>query len=581
MKTYFLNFMSYIGLLGTSLFAQVFSTQVQPNPIPLGTKAYWIVSANQFLSNVQFNLPTIPNLSIKFERKSSQTRIINGQTEQFTSWYFSLTPSQEGQFTIPEFSAKTNTETYTIPATRIEVGPSGTTTIQEQSSTNDIYLTLDNSIPQKWYVGQCVPSKINLLTPPQMRGQISSSIQKTGNAFSASHLFETPQKQAVELQGKTFACLYWPTLLCALQSGQQTLSFSIDLEVERSRRMTSLFDSNDPLAALRQISNMFDSAEPVTITSRTYKINILPLPLPQPDNFSQGIGSFNLSSPMPQVKEFIQDEPFSYVVKVSGSGNFDNLQAPQLIYDASQWRVYDPKSNFVPKDTLGYLGEMDYTYTIVPLTTGETTPPQASFCFFNPIQSQYETIIRQPLNSIMVKPPLRPSTTYANSNTTSKTLEASANTPFDVVVIDSVVWTKHSSVKHLQILCAIIALILLIAAYFNLRNNYNEAYKARMLVSKKFQVLYNDVKQAHKTNDGAAFYAATHQLFIFLLKEKGIVTTASLLQGFKELSIALNDEQQQWLLQSEAFYQESNFGGKECFCPEDLSIFKQLIKVLK
>ena len=66
-----------------------------------------------------------------------------------------------------------------------------------------------------------------------------------------------------------------------------------------------------------------------------------------------------------------------------------------------------------------------------------------------------------------------------------------------------------------------------------------------------------------------------------MLKEKGIASTTSLLEGFKELSIALSDEQQQWILQSEAFYQESNFGGKTCPCPENLSILKQLLKVLK
>lgn len=582
MKKILVIFVSIIGLWMSSAKAQqtVFSVQIQPNPMPLGTKSYLVISANQLLNNVQFNLPTIQNLRITFERKSSQTRILNGQTEQSTSWYFSVIPSQEGRFAIPEFSATVNGSTYTVPSTHLEVS-SRASTSQEQTAT-DIYLTLDNSIPQKWYVGQCIPSKINLLTPPQMRGQLSSLIQKIGDAFSASHLIEAPQKQAVEVQGKTFACLSWPTLLCSLQSGQHTLSFSVDLEVERSRRTTSLFDSSDPLAALRQISNMFDAVEPVTITSRTYNVNILPLPLPQPDSFSQGIGHFNLSSPTPQVKEFIQDEPFPYFIKVSGSGNFDNLQAPTLIYDATQWRVYDPKSNFDPKDELGYSGEMHYTYTIVPLTTGTVTPPQVALCFFDPIQSKYETITRTPINSITIKPPLRTPASYQNNIVTNPTQETLVNpTAFDAIVVDTVTWTKPSSVKNIQIICAIIALIALIVAHFNLRNHYNEAYKARNLMNKKAQALYSKVKQAFQEKNGATFYAATHQLLDFLLKEKGATHATSLLQGFEELSIALNPKQQQWIAQSEAFYQESNFGGSQCYCPEDLSILKQLLKVLK
>lgn len=578
MKNILFSFISFICLnIGQAKAQQaIFSTQVQPNPIPLGTKAYLIVTANQLLNNVQFSLPNISNLNLRFERKSSQTRIINGLTEQATTWYFSLTPTKVGTFIIPEFSASINDSIYTIPATHVEVNTSSDNVI-----TNDIYLTLNNTIPKKWYVGQCIPYKINLLTPPNIRGQLASLVQKTGDAFSASHLIDTPQKQSIEIQGKIFACLFWPTLLCSLQSGQHTLSFNVNLEIERSRRPVSLFDSNDPLDALRQISGIFDTAEPVSISSPTYTINVLPLPSPQPENFSQGIGHFNLSNPSPQTKEFIQDEPFSYSVKISGSGNFDNIQAPNLIYDASQWRVYDPKSNFVPKDDLGYSGEIHYTYTIVPLSNGPTTLPQISFCFFDPVRGEYETLTKQALNTITIKPPLRKPQSYQGIVTPNNSNEVSSEINFNAIFIDKIIWEKPSSVKYIQIVCTIIALCSLVIAYFNLRNKYDQNYKTKKLAEKKLKKLYNDTTHAFKTKDGKTFYAATYQLLSHLLQMKGVQHINSLLQGFKELSINLNNEQQQWISQSEALYQESNFGYSNCKCPENLTILKQLLKLLK
>ncbi len=580
MKNILLSFISFVCMyIGQAKAQQViFSTQIQPNPVPLGTKTYLIVTANHLLNNVQFNLPIISNLNLKFERKSSQTRIINGQTEQATTWYFSITPTKIGTFIIPEFSATINDSIYMIPATRVEVNAPSNNVI---TNTNEIYLTLNNTIPQKWYVGQCVPCKINLLTPPNIRGQLLSLIQKVGDAFSASHLIDAPQKHSMEIQGKTFACLSWPTLLCSLQSGQHTLSFNINLEIEHSRRQSSLFDSNDPLDALRQISSIFDTAEPITITSQTYTINVLPLPTPQPETFSQGIGHFNLTNPAPQTKEFIQDEPFSYSVKISGSGNFDNIQAPNLIYDASQWRVYDPKSNFIPKDDLGYSGEMHYTYTIVPLSSGSATLPQISFCFFDPIQGKYETLTRQALNTITIKPPLRKPHAYQGIITPNNTNESPSEINFDTIFIDKVIWEKPSSIKHFQIIYIILALGSIIIAYLNLRNKYDQNYKTKKLAEKKFKNLYNATIHAFKTQDGKTFYAATYQLLSHLLQMKGAQHITSLLQGFKKLSIKLNDEQQQWLTQSEAFYQESNFGYSQCQCPENIIILKQLLKLLK
>ena len=231
------------------LSAEDFRAQVQPASFPLNENAYLTVTTALSLSQVEFELPQTDQFQLRYESQSSQTRYINGVMERSTTWFFRILAPQTGTFNIPAFQCRSQGKSYTVPTTTFTVLTSNQKA--KPGETSDAYLLLTGDFPKKWYVGQCCPLQVQLLTSPGLRGQLSSFPQKKGDAFSATHLIDTPQKTTQSVQGSTFACLYWPTLVTALQSGQNTLSLSIDMEIEQKARIRRLFD-DDPLLPIQR-----------------------------------------------------------------------------------------------------------------------------------------------------------------------------------------------------------------------------------------------------------------------------------------------------------------------------------------
>lgn len=564
-RIYFLLFLYY-----NLLHAEDFQAQVKPESFPLGQTAYLTVTTDQALSQINFDLPQSDQFQLRYESQSSQTSYINGDMKRSVTWFFRILPSQPGTFNIPSFQCHSQGKSYTIPATTFTVLPAGQKI--ESEATGGAHLLLVGDFPQKWYVGQCCPLQVQLLTPPRLRGQLSSFPQKKGDAFSATHLIDTPQKTTQTVQGATFACIYWSTLITALQSGQNTLSLSIDMEIEQKSRIRRLFD-DDPLDILSQgFGGVFSQTEPITIQSKIHNINVLPLPIPQPDNFHQAIGFFQVSTPQPLEKEFIQNEPLTLSVKIVGKGNFENIKAPTLELDSHTWRTYDPTSSFETKDPIGYNGELTFKYTLVPLKEGLVDLPTVNFCFFNTTTDQYENVSSKASAPISVKPALHPVSTPVTAETKAEpeTTKAKINEPHYSVTLDAIEW--ESTHSYFWIWQALLSCFTLIFAGFAVRYrriNHNPAYATKLQHEKHISYLSHKLNSAFKHQNAVEIYTTLHDLLTLLLGRRTNATEN------------LSQEQKNLLSEIEQHYQETQFGQKQCTCPQNISQIKKLLKDLK
>ena len=559
------------------------STRVQPSTFSPNERAYLVVTANQLIHGATFELPSSPDIHLRYESQSAQTRYVNGVMEQSTSWFFQLTVKHEGTFTIPNFQGTSQGQTFDVPSTTFTITKSTVnspkTAANSSSSTPIMRLILAGELPQTWYVGQSVPVQLQLITSPNLRGQLTNFPQKIGDTFSASHLVENPQKTTLNIQGNNFPCLYWPTLLTPLTSGQVKLSFSVDLEIERSVQPKNFFDSDDPLNLLTQsLNGMFSRTEPVTIKSIPQTIQILPLPQPQPSSFNQAIGNFQLTSPKIVENELVQDEPITLLIKVTGTGNFENIHAPQLVYDASQWRTYEPTSNFESKDFLGFEGELNYKYMLVPLVSGNVTLPKTIFTFLNPKQGKYETLERgfSP-NTLYVKPALHASTHDITAPSTSaKTTQKPTH---NAIFIDKVVWESNTSTFYfVQLLLGISTVIFLVIAWRHYYITHSPTYETKKIHKQQLRTFYKNLQVAFHNKNGLEFYNAIYQLIELLLKNKHLAWNDIF---NNDQRITLSNDEKDLLKKIENFYQESKFGRSHFDCPTDLLPFKKLIHTLK
>ena len=562
-----------------------FVTDVQPNPVVLGEPARFTVVAD---ATIQDDYPFSPfetadGIQLGLSGVSWESRNINGEETALTMWTFDLVVPSAGTFTIPETEAVINGKTFKVPATTFTAKenpnknlPATPTTPKKPAlSPIDTKFILAGSFPTRWYVGQCCPATVQLLIGSSVRGQLTSYPQKDGDKFSASKLLLEPQKNTVHRDGRAYAAFEWPTVLTALQSGTGALSFGINMELERPMTMGSLFDDDDPVSMLTKGLGVRLPPEPRTLSTDKKTVNILPLPTPQPQNFTEAIGEFQLLPPKMLEKEFIQNEPMTLVVDVTGSGNFEAIRAPKLVCPDDQWRTYEPQANFEAKDKLEYEGTIHFTYTLVPLKDGNVPLPTVEFCYFQPIKGQYETLTSVP-TTLSVKPAIRQ---FSPSGVTSPTEAPTKTKPAvqheHTITMEPITQVSTPSSLLFWVIQCLIGIIVTLCT-LRYRKTHTASYVTQKASKQQSNTLRKTLEEAFAKKDGAAVYAAAHAWIEFVLKQKQTSVDALL----QDPQCPLSDAQKTQLRLLEQTYQQSRFGCMKIDCPSSLDEILKLLEAL-
>lgn len=130
----------------------------------------------------------------------------------------------------------------------------------------------------------------------------------------------------------------------------------------------------------------------LNITPNDLVIDVKELPSPRPANFSGGVGKFSISSTLPS-QTFKTNQASVIKYTVTGQGNLKYINLPDLssVYP-SQLEVFSPESQVnatVQGSTVG--GNVVFTYSFMPVETGEFKIPPVSLVYFNPETGKYET----------------------------------------------------------------------------------------------------------------------------------------------------------------------------------------------
>lgn len=130
------------------------------------------------------------------------------------------------------------------------------------------------------------------------------------------------------------------------------------------------------------------------VTPNDLTVDIRPLPLPKPANFSGGVGHFNISSDLP-TGNVISNQAGSITYTITGEGNLKLITLPDLnnIFP-SQIEVFSPTTDV--KSHVGssnVSGSVKFDYSFMPLEPGRFDLPAVSLVYFNPATGKYETAV--------------------------------------------------------------------------------------------------------------------------------------------------------------------------------------------
>ncbi len=178
-------------------------------------------------------------------------------------------------------------------------------------------------------------------------------------------------------------------LLYPQQSGTLTIDpFNMDVVVRLQVKNSSPRNIFDELMG-GGASNFQDIRK--KIASPSVKVDVKEWPAGAPDSFNGAVGQFSLDAAPPQSR-MNANTSGTYMMKLSGTGNFPLIRAPQIELPTS-FEEYNVKSSESYKHSRsGTAGYRQFEYPFIPRMEGSYTIPEFRFSYFDPRQVRYVTL---------------------------------------------------------------------------------------------------------------------------------------------------------------------------------------------
>jgi len=347
----------------------------------------------------------VPGLQIHFTGKSTEMRWKNFTASSSITYNYTILPEKSGTYKIPPQSIRAGKDNLQTPELTLEVVDSPRTAAGTRSNRAGNAQAGENKIafaellvPKKIaYVGEMIPVVVRIgfnsgtrvaeMAPPQVSGQ-GFTVQKLGE----------PERNLENIEGGSYVVFNYKTAISAARVGnfqigpvEQKANILVPRRSSGTRRKP--FDPfsedpfSDPFFAL-PFGGLMEQHE-IDVKSDPVSLEVKALPAGAPPTFSGAVGSFSMTAEANPKRVQIGD-PITIKAAISGRGNFDRMDAPELS-DERGWHKYPPSSNFKQDDDVGISGTKTFELVVSPNEKLTNVPPLA-FSYFDPVKEKYVTL---------------------------------------------------------------------------------------------------------------------------------------------------------------------------------------------
>jgi hypothetical protein len=242
-------------------------------------------------------------------------------------------------------------------------------------------------IPVVVRIGFNSRARVAEMAPPQLSGQ-GFTVQKLGEG----------ERNLENIDGRSYVVFNYKTAISAARVGnfqigpvEQKANILVPRRSSGTRRKP--FDPfaedpfSDPFFAL-PFGGLMEQHE-IDVKSAPVSLEVKALPAGAPPTFSGALGSFSMTAEANPKRVQIGD-PITIKAAISGRGNFDRMDAPELS-DERGWHKYPPSSNFKQDDDVGISGTKTFELVVSPNEKLTNVPPLA-FSYFDPVKEKYVTL---------------------------------------------------------------------------------------------------------------------------------------------------------------------------------------------
>jgi len=341
--------------------------------------------------------------------QSSSTMITNGKVTSSIAYAYVLQPKNIGKFTIGAAYVKVDDKTLSSQPIVVEIVDKPTST--QNNSTEQTTKQNEASADINTYIQENVLIKTEVSDQEIFKGEditvtMKFCVKKNSSiygyrimqavkvpkydGFYAKEVeLSEQQSQTETINGEVYeVSTFKKTILTAQKAGKLEIDpitldglFGVHLKKQKTKSADPMQDYLDDF-----FSSPFSSGNKevrASVSSSTVKVNVLEIPANTPADFNGAVGKFSMKTEL-NATSTKTDEPLTYRVMITGNGNLELFNAPELDLPPG-WETYDPKTS-----TNG--NTKTYEYLLIPRSPGEFTIPAYSWSFLDPAKKKYETI---------------------------------------------------------------------------------------------------------------------------------------------------------------------------------------------
>ena len=374
------------------------TAEVTPNPVANNQVAELTITIN----NGQPSGVPVPALPPPLQvtsgvSQSQQMSINNGVTSVTVSFTYQISCPQPGSFTIPPIDVSVGSQILKTQQLTVEVkpaaqipAPSGRGPGQD-NDLGQFEPILQIELPKtEFYQGEIVPivARLYVLSGNRVNLRRIGLIEVEKADLAIQRFPQQPEQSYETLGNKSYTAFTFRSTLSALKAGKMVVGpAKVDVILGVAVGRGGFFGL------------MQEDQRKATVIGSESVINVLPLPAEgKPKGFGGAVGDFSMSATSSNAEVTVGD-PVAVDVQVTGTGNFDAIQAPTLS-DSAGWKLYPPKrynvDNHDPNNSDLMNRRLGFNTIIVPEKTMPMVPP-FEFTFFSPTTRQYTTLRSQPI----------------------------------------------------------------------------------------------------------------------------------------------------------------------------------------
>jgi hypothetical protein len=424
----------------TIAFAQVKFSAVCPNKKISKNEYLQVQFIVENATNVQQVIPpSFKNFSIvSGPNHQSGISNINGNIKQYISIEFILKPRRYGNFTLGPATAKADGKILRSNSLSVEVSNNSTDSSSGGASFSpfaniisdisppplhrfdDYILRQGENLQEKikknlfikvivsktnCYVGEPIMASYKLYTRLKSESNLTKSPSLNGFSVSELEMADDFTLNNEKYNGRDYSVYTLRKVqLYPLQPG------IIELEpIEVENRITFLKAAYaneregeiffDMLRDFAEAASPREAIEEQKVTLQSKPVSIMVKPLPytnEPKEFRGAVGNFNINA-IVQKSIMDADEAGNLVVTVSGSGNIQMVNAPNVLWPEGV-EAFEPKlSENIDKAAVPIRGEKIFMYPFTVSKPGSYVIPAISFSYFDVTDHAYKTTATKPV----------------------------------------------------------------------------------------------------------------------------------------------------------------------------------------